>query len=210
MYQAIVMTTALFLAVPGYAASFSCEKAETQLEHTICDDFDLNAADAELGDIYQDLLKTLRKTDAEQVRQFQRRWLETRENNCDIKNAACLTAQYKQRIAALKFRSSAEYADSPAGKVAGRYENGVMEMTVEARGANLVSVHIMGAEPTRARWICDFEEEGTLKNGEMKFKALDDVIVTVSFRGETAKVDEGANSMWCGNGGTLNGKYQRK
>lgn len=210
MYQSVIIIGALFLAVPVHAASFPCEKAKTQLEHTICDDFDLNAVDTELGDIYQDLLKTLPKTEAEQVRQFQRRWLETRENNCDIKNAACLTAQYKQRIAALKFRSSAEYADSPAGKVAGRYENGVMEMTVEARDANLVSVHIWGAEPTRARWICDFEEEGTLKNGVVKLKLLDDAVVSVVFRGAMAKVDEGDNGMWCGNGGTLNGQYQRK
>lgn len=210
MYQYVIITGALFLTIPAHAASFPCEKAKTELEHTICDDYDLNNADNELGEVYQEALKKLDKTEANQLRQAQRRWLETRQNNCDVKNAACLTAQYRQRIAALKFRGSTHYAESAAGKVAGYYEAQNMTMNVEARGANLVAVQISGAEPTSGRWTCDFEAEGTVKNGVVKLKALDDAIVTVTFRGTTAKVDEGENPMWCGHGGTLNGQYQRK
>lgn len=210
MYQQIIIAIVLFLTIPVHAASFNCEKAKTELEHTICNDTDLNAADSKLGEIYQELLKKLDKAEAEHVRQLQRRWLETRQNNCDIKNAACLTAQYQQRIATLKFRGSSDYGDSPAGKVAGKYEAKNMEMNVEARGTNVVSVHVEGAEPTSGKWICDFEGEGTLKNGEVKLKALDDAFVTVTFHGTTAKVDEGQDSLWCGMGGSLNGQYRRK
>jgi uncharacterized protein len=210
MYYRTSMFLILFTAVHAHAASFDCNKAKSTLEHSICDDAKLNQLDAELGTAYQNLLKKRSKSEGEQVRQMQRDWLITRENNCEVSNANCLIKLYQQRISALQFQTSEKYASSAAAKLSGTYHGiGNMEMQVVAIAPKQLSVHIQGVEPTSARWVCDFQGEAGLQDNRLKIKALDDLFVTVEFQGTTATVNEGENSMWCGMGGSLNGKYQR-
>jgi hypothetical protein len=57
--------------------------------------------------------------------------------------------------------------------------------------------------------IVSYLRSAELQDNRLKIKALDDLFVTVEFQGTTATVNEGENSMWCGMGGSLNGKYQR-
>lgn len=210
IYQAIIVGFMMFLATHSNAASFDCQKAKLELEHTICEHKKLNQLDSELGTAYQNLLKKLAKAEAGQLQQQQRRWLELRQNHCGVKNPDCLITLYHQRIATLEFRSSADYASSPAGKLDGKYIAKNMELRVEALALNKVFIWIEGAEPKSGKWTCDFSGEGKLHDNTVQIKALDDAFVTVTFRGATAEVNEGETSLWCGMGGTLNGKYQKK
>ena len=209
-YRAIIAIVVTFLATEINAASFDCKKAKSELEHTICDHPKLSQLDTELGTIYQNLLQKLVKSEVERLRQRQRRWLESRQNNCDVKNPDCLVTLYQQRVTTLEFRSSANYATSPAGKVDGKYITDNIELEVEVLASNMAFVHIAGAEPQSGRWTCDFSGEGKLQGNLLKIKALDDAFVTVTFHGSTATVNEGETSLWCGMGGSLNGKYLKK
>ncbi|MEZ5671852.1 MAG: lysozyme inhibitor LprI family protein [Thiotrichaceae bacterium] len=210
MYQYVILPFIIFTVAQAEAASFDCKKASSKLEHTICNDAELNQADTELGTIYRKLLKKLSKSDIKQLQQMQRDWLTTREQQCDVSEANCLTVLYQKRIAALQFRDSEAYATSAAGKLSGIYDGiGNMEMQVIAIAPEQLFIHIQGTEPTSARWICDFEGEAELQDNVIKVKALDDAFVTISFKDATATVDEGQDSMWCGAGGSLNGKYHK-
>jgi uncharacterized protein len=160
MYYRTLMFLILFIAVHAHAASFDCNKAKSVLEHSICDDTKLNQLDAELGTAYQNLLKNRSKSEGQQVRQMQRDWLSTRENNCEVSNANCLIKLYQQRISALQFQNSEKYASSAAAKLSGTYHGiGNMEMQVVAIAPKQLSVHIQGVEPTSGRWVCDFQGE---------------------------------------------------
>lgn len=210
IYQYVIPLFIVFTVAQAGAASFDCKKASSKLEHTICNDTELNQADAELGTAYRNLLKKLPKPDVKQLQQMQRDWLTTREQQCDTSEAKCLIALYKKRIAALQFRGSEAHTTSAASKLSGTYRGiGNMEMQVIAIAPEQLFIHIQGTEPTSARWICDFEGDAELQDNAIKIKVLDDAIVTVSFKGATATVDEGQNSMWCGAGGSLNGEYHK-
>ncbi|EIJ41986.1 hypothetical protein BegalDRAFT_1083 [Beggiatoa alba B18LD] len=211
MLKKIAIFSAFCVILPVHAASFDCKKAQAEIEQTICNDKDLSALDSQLGKTYNSLLKILAKKEASFLRQTQRYWAQTRENNCDIHNAACLAALYRQRLTTLDFFKSPDYLETPTGRASGIYQlGGNMEMVVEALSAQELAVNISGAEPTNGRWICDFGGQGTLENGVLAMKALDDAIVKVTFAKNQATVDEGEESLFCGMGGSLNGKYQKQ
>ncbi|AUI68219.1 lysozyme inhibitor LprI family protein [Beggiatoa leptomitoformis] len=211
MLKQIILLCFTVFATSLQAASFDCKKARAELEQTICNDADLSALDSQLGDTYKTLLKSASKRETEYLRETQRYWAQTRGNNCDIRNADCLAALYRQRIATLTFYGDQDYANSATGKVSGIYTYGkTMEMMIEALSDTELSVHITGAEPSTARWICDFGGQGTLEEDILKMNALDDVIITVTFHKGKASVNEGADNLFCGAGGTLNGDYQKK
>ena len=88
--------------IPALAASFDCGKAGNTLEHTICDDAFLNAADGQMGDLYRELRTSLAKPQQDELKQEQRDWLKQRTKFCTADDAVCLLSMYQQRIADLR------------------------------------------------------------------------------------------------------------
>ncbi|WP_428634637.1 lysozyme inhibitor LprI family protein [Sedimenticola sp.] len=94
----IRLAVLLLLLLPGTAcsASFDCSKASTKVEKMICADPELSKLDEKLGKTYS---AALNKTpDLLALKQQQRDWLNDRNGCVD---AACLQAQYQQRIGEL-------------------------------------------------------------------------------------------------------------
>ena len=73
-------------ALPVGAASFDCAKATTAVEKAICAQPDLSRQDEALAQAYQQLLSRVGKPWDERVKQSQREWLKTR--NDDASSAA--------------------------------------------------------------------------------------------------------------------------
>jgi len=69
----------IILTNPIMAASFNCDKAETDTEHLICDDSVLNEADDKLGKAYTQLREVLSKEETELLKQEQHNWLKKRD-----------------------------------------------------------------------------------------------------------------------------------
>lgn len=81
----------------AHAASFDCTKAQSKVEHHICDNADLSKVDEELAAHYKAAVQdTVR---AESVRQTQKQWLKQRN---DCVNADCVRLAYINRISALR------------------------------------------------------------------------------------------------------------
>lgn len=88
-------------AVPAAVASgpaFSCEKAATHVERTICSDASLSALDRKLATVFRSRLEA-NPTRRKLIQQQQREWIATVRAAC--KDAECLRGVYKDRISAL-------------------------------------------------------------------------------------------------------------
>jgi uncharacterized protein len=83
----------LGLAVSTQGASFDCGKAQSKVEHLICDNPDISKLDDELSAAYKAILQD--KTYAQDIRHEQTRWI-THRNYCE--SASCLKALYQMRI----------------------------------------------------------------------------------------------------------------
>lgn len=94
---AITLFSCLSVAQSAQGASFACAKAQTQVEHLICDEAVLSALDNELNAAYNAALKDGKL--AKGIRQSQRQWLEWR-NRCA--EAACVKWAYEARILYMK------------------------------------------------------------------------------------------------------------
>ncbi|WP_410210676.1 lysozyme inhibitor LprI family protein [Aquirhabdus sp.] len=81
------------------SASFNCEFARTSVEHIICNDLQLIAADSKLNSEYAALKKT------DDLKHEQRGWLHAR-NQCT--NTECIRQLYKTRTDELSGRLSGE------------------------------------------------------------------------------------------------------
>jgi uncharacterized protein YecT (DUF1311 family) len=82
-------------AAPPTGPSFSCSKATTPVERTICADPALSVLDRELAAAYRKILER-NATERRQIQQQQREWVGAQRNAC--KDAACLRAAYQQRL----------------------------------------------------------------------------------------------------------------
>jgi uncharacterized protein len=90
----------------AFAASFDCARAGNTLEHTICDDAVLSAADGHMGELYRELRGSLTKSRQDELKQEQRDWLKQRTRICAADDTGCLLPVYQQRIASLQARLS--------------------------------------------------------------------------------------------------------
>lgn len=78
--------------------SFDCAKAESVIEHAICDDRMLSIYDSEIARIY----RTLRKDGPSSIRQSQKTWIGVRDACGQSKNVGkCLLDNLKNRVSAL-------------------------------------------------------------------------------------------------------------
>jgi uncharacterized protein len=80
------------------AASFDCRKAHAPIEHAICDNEDLSAADSLLSERYSALRKILSKSEFKTIKQEQRKWLKQRLKQCLVDDIDCLENLYLSRI----------------------------------------------------------------------------------------------------------------
>lgn len=204
-----VFSNAMLLSFSVQAASFNCQKAQEPLEHTICDNKTLSQLDSQLGTVYKNLLEKQPKKQAVFLKKAQRYWAFSRGDKCDASNAECLIDLYKQRLETLDFFASDAYKSTETAKVSGIYITEPMELLVEALSETQLTAYISGAEPTTARWICNFDGQGALQKNTIRIDA-DEHVVNISFRGNQAFVEttgEGEGAFFCGMGGSIDGKY---
>jgi uncharacterized protein len=193
------------------AASFECAKARKVVERAICGDARLNRADSDLGELYQRLRQNLAAPAFAKVRQSQRRWLQLRDNTCPKAEPECLLPLYQQRNAVLQFRLAPEYPVSAAGRASGYYRNNNMELYAEAYNVGEIYVQILGAEPTMARWICEFSAHGAISRDGNFYNFTPEAEVKIIFQDNSAHVSEsGDSSYYCGHGGYLSGVYRKQ
>lgn len=93
---AAVLYGCLVLTLSAHAASFDCAKAQTKVEHLICDNPEISKLDEELAASYKALLQD--QTKATQIRQAQKQWVKER-NSC--MDANCVMITYQKRLLVL-------------------------------------------------------------------------------------------------------------
>lgn len=89
---AIALSSLLVVAL-AHAASFDCAKAQSKVEHMICDDSELSKLDEELGSRYKAALQS--QSNVSNIEGAQREWLRQRDA---CVNSACIEKLYRKRI----------------------------------------------------------------------------------------------------------------
>lgn len=94
----VAITVLLWMgwAAPGLAASFDCAKANTKVEHLICDNPEISKLDEALAQSYKDALQKESKANA--IKQAQKKWLKQR-NGCG--DADCVRRAYEMQLQAI-------------------------------------------------------------------------------------------------------------
>ena len=82
------------------AASFDCAKAQSKVEHLICDNPEISKLDSKLGQDYQDVLSKANEEQKQRVIAEQKHWLKFTRNVCE--KITCLKHAYWSRQAALE------------------------------------------------------------------------------------------------------------
>lgn len=86
----------LMLASTAQAASFDCAKAQTKVEHLICDNSEISKLDAELNSAYKTALQEEKQADS--IKHAQKEWMKER-NGCS--DADCVKRAYEDRLRVL-------------------------------------------------------------------------------------------------------------
>ncbi|MBP2315768.1 lysozyme inhibitor LprI family protein [Azospirillum soli] len=223
MPLAVMVLAVMMLACPSlsWAASFSCAKASTPTEKAICADAGLSKLDERLSAAYRDGIKLLSGASPEEnearsaVKADQRAWLGER-NACGA-DTACLRTAYERRVAVLTFHPDPG-APSPADRFVGKFDyEDFMGITAMALRDGRVAVSVSGAEPTTAKWVCDFAGIGQLdKAGKLLVGAPDaegNGLILEAKGASTVEIPDhpanrAASSNWCGMNGTFMRAYR--
>ncbi len=94
-----------------HAASFNCNAAKTQTEHTICDTRSLNDADVKMATTYNIIKKLVPMGTRSVIQDQQVKWLHLRDDCRD--NVNCLTDVYKMRQQKLETYMNRIYQQGP-------------------------------------------------------------------------------------------------
>lgn len=86
----------LMMALPVQAASFDCTKAQSKVEHQICDNPEISKLDEKLSAAYKITLQDEKQTDT--IKKAQKQWMKER-NACS--STDCLARTYQSRISEL-------------------------------------------------------------------------------------------------------------
>lgn len=108
-----IFALGLFFSQPTFAASFDCSKAQTSVEHAVCDDPVLSRDDEDMAAAYRKMHQGLSETGFKIVRQGQRNWLKYIQRICtpdgrpltgryDASGIDCLSGQFAQRVSMLR------------------------------------------------------------------------------------------------------------
>ncbi|WP_370979417.1 lysozyme inhibitor LprI family protein [Agaribacterium sp. ZY112] len=93
-----ILFFSLFFSSLSYSVSFDCEKARADIESEICAVEKLSNLDDELAGIYNKLRSNSPDVMKDDVLAKQRKWLETRNNNCKEADESCLEKSYRSQI----------------------------------------------------------------------------------------------------------------
>lgn len=97
----VPMLAGLMLAVSAQGASFDCGKAQTKMEHIICDNPEISKLDEELSVAYKAALKDEKQADA--IKQAQKQWMKAR-NGCP--DTVCIKQAYEARLLSVRSKIS--------------------------------------------------------------------------------------------------------
>lgn len=103
----VIPLACVTLALSAQAASFDCTKAQSKVEHIICDNPEISKLDDELATSYKAALRD--HAQAGKIKQAQKQWMKERNICVD---AGCLNSVYRDRIGKLTGTPSA--AGTPA------------------------------------------------------------------------------------------------
>lgn len=118
-YRFLLLTlSSLFVTQTVVAASFDCKKATKEIEKTICNNSQLEQSDTRLGEVYNQLYKSLSKAEATQLRKGQIAWIKQRDKKCNTNDIDCLSEYYEDRIAMLTTQLSSESSKKPVKSAA--------------------------------------------------------------------------------------------
>ena len=110
--SSLLLTVCLLIMTSiSHAASFNCDKAETQTEHAICEHRELNDADVKMAHTYNIVRKLFSMSTRGVVQDQQVKWLQLR-NECQD-NVACLVDVYKMRQQKLDMYMDRIYKQGP-------------------------------------------------------------------------------------------------
>lgn len=90
---AVIVGILMFGAREAAAASFDCKKAASTVEHSVCDDPELNSLDSQLQGAYLGALD--RSNHPDKIKEQQRAWLKQRDSCAD---PGCLSSAYTNQI----------------------------------------------------------------------------------------------------------------
>lgn len=99
----------LVFGIIAQAASFDCAKAQSKVEHLICDNAEISKLDEELSAAYKTALQDEKKADS--IKQEQKQWMKKRNNCVD---AECVSAAYRNRITNLIIKPDTTGVGAPA------------------------------------------------------------------------------------------------
>ena len=99
----LFLSALLAFTLPAQGASFDCGKAQTKVEHLICDNPEISKLDEELSTAYKTALQDEKQADS--VKQAQKLWMKER-NGCAV--AVCVKSAYQARLSLLKSPSPAK------------------------------------------------------------------------------------------------------
>ncbi|CAO3426924.1 hypothetical protein [Azospirillum doebereinerae] len=222
-FRLIPAVVLLTLPSAAGAASFPCAKASTPTETAICADSATSKLDERLSAAYRAALKRLSGASPEDspagtaVKADQKAWIADR-NACGSA-VPCLRMAYERRLAVLSFRPDPG-APKPADRYVGNFDyEGFIGIAAMALRDGRVAVSVSGAEPTTARWVCDFSGIGSLDaagrlavgtpNDEGEGLLLQAKGTSVVEIPETPH-NQVASSNWCGFNGSVLFPYRRK
>lgn len=100
MGMAICILALCAFASFAQAASFDCAKAQTKVEHLICDNPKISELDSKLGQDYQDVLSKANDEQKQRVLTEQKHWLKFTRNVCS--DETCFKHAYWSRQAELE------------------------------------------------------------------------------------------------------------
>ena len=211
----------ILLASAAQAASFPCEKASTPTEKAICADKAVSALDGKLAQAYRAALKALSGNGPDEndsmaaAKADQRGWLGER-NACGA-DAACLQTAYERRLAVLSFRPDPAKAAAVDRFVGTFHQEDYFSVAILGLRDGRVAFTAAGAEPTSARWLCEFSGVGRVGSDGRLIVGTpgaegEGLIVGLQGDGIAVPVTEEnqAASTYCGNGGSFIGTYERR
>ncbi|MEF9958026.1 MAG: hypothetical protein RR767_12645 [Acinetobacter sp.] len=106
-----VLTVFTCISSATQAASFNCDKAQTQTEYAICEHRNLNDADVKMATTYNIIRKLVPMGTRGVIQDQQVKWLQLR-NQCQD-NVSCLTDVYKMRQQKLDIYMNGVYQQGP-------------------------------------------------------------------------------------------------
>jgi uncharacterized protein len=108
----ILSACALLFLQHATASAMDCTKAANTVENTICANNGLYELDAQLGEVYRELMNASAAVKP-QLRGTQRLWLQSR-NEC-VADIACLEQRYRERLKDLQAQWTEVLAHQPRG-----------------------------------------------------------------------------------------------